>query len=190
MTADPLDIEQPDALAGYLRSTGRIGADEQITIRTLAGGVSNRTVLVERPSGEGWVLKQALPKLRVAVDWFSDPARIRREALGLRYLEQLAPPGSTTPLVFEDPDRYLLAMRAVPQPHENWKGMLLRGHIASDSVLQFAESSPTSTAAHGRGEMNCLPFSMNDHSSNPFASSRTTVTPRNVSRPPRRSFEA
>src|SRR6185503_963447 len=98
MPADPLDIEQPDQLLAYLRETGRVARDEAVRTRVLAGGVSNKTVLVERPSGEAWVLKQALPKLRVAVDWFSDPARIGREALGLWYLAELAPPGSTTPL--------------------------------------------------------------------------------------------
>jgi tRNA A-37 threonylcarbamoyl transferase component Bud32 len=137
MSIDSLDIEQPDQIVAYLRETGRIARDEAVHTRVLAGGVSNKTVLVERPSGEAWVLKQALPKLRVAVDWFSDPARIGREALGLRYLEKLAPPGTTTPLVFEDPRHYLLAMRAVPRPHENWKTMLLAGRVEEDHVTQF-----------------------------------------------------
>jgi 5-methylthioribose kinase len=133
-----LDIEQPDQLVAYLRETGRVARDEVVHPRVLTGGVSNKTVLVERPSGEAWVLKQALPKLRVAVDWFSDPARIGREALGLRYLEKLAPPGATTPLVFEDPAHHLLAMQAVPQPHENWKTMLMRGDVNKSHVEQFA----------------------------------------------------
>jgi 5-methylthioribose kinase len=139
--ADALDIEQPGALVAYLRRSGRIGADECPRVRILAGGVSNRTVLVERRApagpGEAWVLKQALPKLRVPVDWFSSPARIHREALGLRWLARLAPPGTITPLVFEDHDRHLLAMRAVPQPHENWKAMLLAGRLDGDHVAQF-----------------------------------------------------
>ncbi len=63
----------------------------------LAGGVSNRTVLVERPTGASWVVKQALPKLRVAVDWFSDPKRIGREALGLKYLAEIAPKAGLMP---------------------------------------------------------------------------------------------
>lgn len=133
-----LDIEQPDALLAYLRSTGRIGADEQPIIRTLSGGVSNRTVYVERPNGDAWVLKQALEKLRVQVDWFSSPERIHREALGLRWLAQLAPPGTITPLVFEDHDHHLLAMQAVPQPHANWKTLLLAGKLQQDHVEQFA----------------------------------------------------
>ena len=136
--AAALDIEDPAALLGYLRDTGRVGADEAPTFRTLAGGVSNKTVLVERPGGEAWVLKQALPKLRVKVDWFSDPSRIRREALALKWLPQLAPEGSITPLVFEDPEQFLLVMRAVPQPHDNWKEMLLTGRrLSPGHVRQF-----------------------------------------------------
>lgn len=135
---EQFDIEQPAALLEYLRRTNRIGADETPRITTLAGGVSNRTVLVERAHGEAWVLKQALAKLRVKVDWFSSPARIEREALGLRYLTDLAPPGTITPLVFEDRTRHLLAMQAVPQPHENWKTMLLTGRLEQGHVEQFA----------------------------------------------------
>ncbi len=134
---DPLDIEQPDALLGYLRATGRIGPEETPRLETLAGGVSNRTVIVERPSGEAWVMKQALAKLRVQVDWFSSPARIEREALGLTHLADLAPPGTITPLIFLDPEQHVLAMAAVPQPHENWKVMLLRGEVDLDHVAQF-----------------------------------------------------
>jgi 5-methylthioribose kinase len=136
--AELLDIEQPGVLVSYLRGTGRVGEDEEPVVRVLAGGVSNRTVLLERPeAGEAWVVKQALPKLRVAVDWFSDPERIHREALGLRWLEALAPPGTITPLVFEDRDNHLLAMEAVPEPHENWKTMLLGGRLEKDHVEQF-----------------------------------------------------
>jgi tRNA A-37 threonylcarbamoyl transferase component Bud32 len=88
-------------------------------------------------SGEGWVVKQALAKLRVAVDWFSSPERIAREAAGLRWLEQLAPPGTTTLLIFEDTDNFILAMEAVPQPHDNWKSLLLAGQLDLDHVAQF-----------------------------------------------------
>jgi tRNA A-37 threonylcarbamoyl transferase component Bud32 len=133
-----VDIEDAAALVGYLRQTGRTARDEAPPrVRVLAGGVSNKTVLVERASGEGWVLKQALPKLRTRADWFSDPARVRREAEGLRWLPRLAPPGTITPLVFEDPGHFLLAMQAVPQPHENWKSMLLAGRAELDHVVQF-----------------------------------------------------
>lgn len=138
MIAPSLDIEQPDALIAYLRETRRIGPHELPRVTVLAGGVSNRTVLVERPEGEAWVLKQALGKLRVAVDWFADPARVHREAMGMRWLAELAPPGAITPLIFEDVEHHLIAMAAVPTPHENWKTMLLAGRVESDHVRQFS----------------------------------------------------
>lgn len=134
---EPLDIENEPSLLRYLRATNRIAPDETPRTRVLAGGVSNKTVLVERPSGESWVLKQALPKLRTQVDWFSDPSRIRREAEALRWLPKLAWPGSITPLVFEDPSHFVLAMQAVPEPHENFKSMLLEGRAGLDHLAHF-----------------------------------------------------
>jgi tRNA A-37 threonylcarbamoyl transferase component Bud32 len=125
---DALDIERPESLLEYLRANGRIGPGEQPRLRPLAGGVSSRAVLVEREAPTGsWVLKQALPKLRVAVDWFSSPERMRREALALRWMPELVPAGSAPLLLWEDPDAHLLAMTAVPQPHVNWKTALLQG---------------------------------------------------------------
>jgi aminoglycoside phosphotransferase (APT) family kinase protein len=135
---EPLDIEQHNQLLTYLRATNRIAASETPQMKTLAGGVSNRTVRVTRESGQAWVLKQALAKLRVDVDWFSDPSRVHREALGLRWLEKLAPPGTITPLVFEDVRHHLIAMDAVAIPHENWKTVLLSGFIDAPEVEQFA----------------------------------------------------
>src|SRR2546427_4489044 len=44
------------------RDRGRIGLEEQPLMRTLEGGVSNRTVLVQRQDGDAWVLKQALDR--------------------------------------------------------------------------------------------------------------------------------
>lgn len=151
---DELDIEDAPALLNYLRQTGRIRRDERPSIAILQGGVSNRTVRVGRESGEAWVVKQALAKLRVPVDWFSSPERIHREARGLEWLARLAPAGSITPLVFEDGKRHLLAMQAVAQPHENWKTLLLAGKICRDHFFQFAKLLATiHRDAFGRGDL-------------------------------------
>ena len=134
-----LDIENHEDLQKYLVESHRLGNAKVLSMQNLPGGVSNRAVLVHLNDGRGWVVKQALEKLRVAVDWFSDPARIHREALGIKYLYHLAPAGSITPLIFEDEKKYILAMEAVPQPHENWKVLLLQGEIDQDDVKQFSE---------------------------------------------------
>jgi 5-methylthioribose kinase len=136
-TSRVLDIEQHDQLIAYLRSSGHIAPDEAPSVHTLAGGVSNKTVLVEFANGDGWVIKQALAKLRVAVDWYSDPERVHREALGTRWLMDLAPSGAITDALHEDHAHHLFIMRAVPQPHENWKTLLLAGHVNPDHIAQF-----------------------------------------------------
>ncbi len=137
MSNTVVDIEQPDQLLAYLKQSHRIAQNEQVQIHNLCGGVSNKTVLIKRPTHESWVLKQALAKLRVDVDWFSDPARIHREALALKHLPDLAPPGTITPLIFEDREQNLLAMAAVPDPHNNLKTLFLTHHIVEDHLYQF-----------------------------------------------------
>ena len=98
---EDLDIEKPAQLLSYLRERGLIGDGEEPRLQALAGGVSNRAVLVQRPRGEDWVIKQALKKLRVQVDWFSAPERIQREAAGLRFLADIIR-GQVPEFVFED----------------------------------------------------------------------------------------
>lgn len=136
MTA--LDIENHANLDAWLRQSGHVREGDKVRCRTLSGGVSNKTVLVEVGSGSAWVLKQALAKLRVKDDWFSDVGRIRNEARGLRWLEKLAPTGTTTPLIFESETENLLAMQAVPTPHENYKSVLLAGDTSLDQLNDYA----------------------------------------------------
>ncbi|MBM3832715.1 MAG: hypothetical protein FJ403_05465 [Verrucomicrobia bacterium] len=143
-----LNIECPDDLLRYLRQSGHLSHEEVPSFTTLAGGVSNRTVLVERGRGPAFVIKQALEKLRVEADWRSDPGRSHQEALGLQWLARLAPEGSITPLIFEDAKHHLAAMQAVPQPHENWKTRLLAGGLERDHIRQFGELLGT---IHRRG---------------------------------------
>jgi len=132
-----LDIEDFDALRRYLTTRGCVKSGETVTFKNLHGGVSNRTVKVAWADGHGWVLKQALSKLRVNVDWFSNPERIGVEAKALRCLNLMAPPGTTPTFIFEDMPHYLMGMEAVPEEHENWKVVLLSGRIISDHFEQF-----------------------------------------------------
>lgn len=132
------DIESRSDLIPYLREHHLIDSDETPAIEILQGGVSNRTVLVEPRSKPAFVVKQALAKLRVAVDWYSDPGRIHREALALRFLEKIAPPSTITPLLFEDTNAHIIAMEAVPRGHSNWKTLLLHEGPRREHVMTFA----------------------------------------------------
>jgi aminoglycoside phosphotransferase (APT) family kinase protein len=131
-----LDIEQPGAALRYLRGRDELDADETPTVTVLPGGVSSRAVLV-RSDRRAWVMKQALAKLRVPVDWFSDPLRVHREASALRWWAKHVP-GAAPDLVFEDEREHIVCMSAVPFPHENWKSILLAGIVDAGYVRQFA----------------------------------------------------
>jgi 5-methylthioribose kinase len=148
-TALTLDIETAAKLLAWLRETGRIPDDETPEVTVLAGGVSSRAVLL-RSAAREWVLKQALSKLRVPVDWFSDVSRVHREASALRWLGELAPEGATPEFVFEDEKTHVVCMKAIPQPHENWKTLLLAGDARTEHVDAFAELIATIHVRSGR----------------------------------------
>lgn len=130
------DIEDFEALRRYLTQRGHIRSGESTLFKKLSGGISNRTVRVTCADGRAWVLKQALAKLRTMVDWVSDPERIQVEAKALRWLNRVAPPGTTPAFVFEDTANHLLAMEAIPEEHENWKTLLLSGQIVLNHFQQ------------------------------------------------------
>jgi len=159
-TSDELDIEDRAQFEAYLLATGRASAGELASHKVLAGGVSSRTVLAAFTDGRAWVLKQSLAKLRVPGDWFSDPSRVHREALGMQTLGELAPAGAIPRLIFDDERRHVLAMEAVPEPHENWKTMLLRGEVDHDLVAEFGRLLG---GIHGKS------FAMRDRLPTPFA---------------------
>jgi hypothetical protein len=57
--------------------------------------------------------------------------------------------------LFEDRDHHILAMQAVPQPHVNWKRMLLDGRLHRRHIEQFARLLGTIhwRAYHWRSEV-------------------------------------
>lgn len=133
-----MNLEDPLALSAYLKQKGVTGASQQMTVEVLSGGVSCHTLLVRFGGTGGLVIKQALPKLKVKEEWYADPRRIHIEAAAMKALEGLIPAGSVARFVFEDPRYHILAMEAVPTPHENWKQLLLQGTVDPGHFEQFA----------------------------------------------------
>ena len=132
-----LDIEDFDSLRHYLTRQGRLRHGENVSFMKLSGGVSNRTVKVSWQDGKAWVLKQALAKLRVNVDWFGNPDRIVVEAKAARCLNCLAPRGTTPRFLFEDTENHLMAMEAISENSDNWKSLLLARQIIRNHFEQF-----------------------------------------------------
>lgn len=135
---EQLDIEKDGVLNAYLLRNELIGYDEVPAYTILTGGVSNRSVMVHRTNADSFVVKQALHRLRVETEWLCDPSRIEREALALNHLQTILPSGSTPGLRFFDEENSILIMDAVPDPHDNWKTILLSGQVQRDHISQFA----------------------------------------------------
>lgn len=94
----------------------------------LGGGISNKVIGADGP-GIRLVLKQALGRLRTAVEWESDRTRIVREAGALRWLGNRKTTGYIPRLIFEEPTTFTLAMESAPAGFEMWKTRLFRGEF-------------------------------------------------------------
>ena len=134
----------------YLRARGLAAPGEPLVIRELSGGVSNIVLLVERPGGRRFVLKQALPRLRVEQEWLCSIERIWREVEVLRLCGRLVAAGDRgqesramsqeaseievrlPEVLFEDRESYCFTMTAAPAEHCTWKEMLLAGQADAD----------------------------------------------------------
>lgn len=125
----PVDIEDKNSLQIFLQDLGKIEPHERCAMQILKGGVSNKTVLFTREKGEQWVIKQALSKLRVAQDWYCGPERLKIEFEGMKWLTEVLPEGYVPQPVFYNEANHVLAMKAVPQSHDNLKSLLFNGEI-------------------------------------------------------------
>jgi len=92
-------------------------------VEPLAGGVSSDICLVS-DDAHRLVVKQALPKLRVAAEWFADPIRNRYEQAYISFVAGLD--ASAVPhILYCDDELSFFAMEYLAPPLENWKTRLL-----------------------------------------------------------------
>jgi tRNA A-37 threonylcarbamoyl transferase component Bud32 len=94
----------------------------------LDGGVASDVRVIAGPSGPE-VVKKALPKLKVAADWFSDPARSATEVAAIHSCAELLGPGVVPEILWVRPEQNSFAMRLVDSRMRNWKQELLAGHV-------------------------------------------------------------
>jgi aminoglycoside phosphotransferase (APT) family kinase protein len=125
-----------------LQKTGRTRSPEATAV-PLAGGVSSEIWLVTDGS-ERFVVKRALPKLKVRDDWFADTTRNSVEHNCLAWLDQIAS-GSVPRILFHDAAAGLFAMEFLR--FANWKDELLRGLVREEDAARAAKLMATIHAA-------------------------------------------
>ena len=116
-----------------LRRDGLVS--EKASARPLSGGVSSDVFLIE-DSGKQFVVKQALPRLKVKEDWQADTSRNRFEYEFLRFLGKVAP--SAAPRVLATGSDYF-AMEYLGDGYQNWKQLLLERDCQEQHAVQAAQ---------------------------------------------------
>jgi 5-methylthioribose kinase len=101
------------------------GISKDPVLTVLGGGVSNLVVKVETRSGEKFVVKTSLPKLRVNEDWFADRSRIVQEAACLRVIAKYVGAEFAPKVLREDAARYACMLECAPEGTVTWKKDLL-----------------------------------------------------------------
>jgi aminoglycoside phosphotransferase (APT) family kinase protein len=96
-------------------------------IEFLAGGVSSAVIRVVTGS-RCFVIKQALPRLRVEAPWFSRPERSAIEARCAEVLTGLLP-GSVPRVMRVVAESSAFVMECAPPGSETWKARLMRGAV-------------------------------------------------------------
>ena len=112
--------------------------NQPISGTPLDGGVASDIRVVEGPSGPE-VIKRALPKLKVAADWFSDPARSSVEVAAIGAFVDLIGPKFVPEVLWSQPEENLFSMRLVDPRLRNWKKDLLIGRIDVRTALRAGE---------------------------------------------------
>ena len=126
--------EDTEAFRRQLIEHGTI-RNEDATLTPLTGGVSSDIYRVE-DGDRRFVVKRALPQLKVEDDWFADVSRNQFE---LAYLETVGEflPDAVPKVLDSDPESGWFAMEFL-EGFANWKMLLLKGYCDPDQARAAA----------------------------------------------------
>jgi 5-methylthioribose kinase len=102
--------------------------EDQAAGVVLDGGVASDVRALETADGP-IVIKKALPRLKVAAEWLSDPARSLVEVMGISAFADLVGPEFVPEILWARPADHCFAMRLVDPRLRNWKSDLLAGRV-------------------------------------------------------------
>ena len=119
--------------------------DRTATLMPLSGGVSSEIYLVNDGSRK-FVVKRALPKLKVEQEWFADTGRNANEAAYLSYVARLSP-HNVPQLKYVNAEHGYFCMEYLGAGWQNWKEMMLDGRCDT-GIAQAAGGLLGSIHAH------------------------------------------
>lgn len=117
-------LEGTEEVKAYLISEGIVNEGEGVLVEHLSGGVSCRVWKIS-VNDDRWVIKQALEKLDVQVDWFSDVERIHREHEVMKQLELIIPECNVPKILHVDYINHIYLMTCAEEGAPTWKEQLM-----------------------------------------------------------------
>jgi aminoglycoside phosphotransferase (APT) family kinase protein len=126
-------------VADALTEMGLLRDGEQFAASQLPGGVSCDVYRVELAGGPVCV-KRALPKLRVAAEWYAPAARAETEVAWFR-LAASVDAKSVPAILGEDRERHMFAMEFLaPDKYPVWKANLAAGNVDAHFAAQVGRA--------------------------------------------------
>ncbi len=131
----------PATAPAYLVERGLASSQHVLEAEELAGGVSASVVAVRGP-GVALVVKQALPRLRVADEWLAKLERTETEAAAMQLCAELTP-GCVPNVVDVNPDQHVMVMELLPPAARNWQEEIAAGRVHEDAGRWAGETLGT-----------------------------------------------
>lgn len=122
----------------YLIEQGIVHEDSEPIVEHLSGGVSCRVWKISVDQ-DRWVIKQALEKLNVKADWFSDVQRIHREHEVMKQLELILPDCHVPKVLHVDYVNHIYLMTCAEEGVQTWKDLLMQGIFNADTAKSAAD---------------------------------------------------
>ncbi len=119
-----MKLDNIDTVKKYLIQTKVADKKDRLEVQPLTGGVSCRVWKIVVNENR-WVMKQALEKLDVQADWFSDVERIHREHEVMESLYSLLPKGTIPEVVHTDYVNHIYMMTCAEEGAQTWKELLM-----------------------------------------------------------------
>lgn len=132
-----MKLDSAEKVQDYLILEGLVNPDDKIQVQHLPGGVSCFVWKIIR-NDDQWVLKQALDKLDVEADWYSDIERIHREHEVMKQLELIIPNASLPQVLHVDYKHHAYIMTFIRDAHETWKSHLMGGIFNPETAKSAA----------------------------------------------------
>ncbi len=123
MNTSTMNTPTTEELRALLVQRGWITGDA-VRFTPLTGGVSSEIYLVDQGTTQ-FVVKRALPKLKVEADWYADTGRNHAEQAYIRYVGAFRPDAMPA-IIGSDAAAGLFAMEYLAR-FRNWKKVLLAG---------------------------------------------------------------